>query len=303
MSCSCNDCNDITLFSGNPGADGNNGIFGGHSSKWNFDTAVVGAPASGYFRLNNTTASAATQIVICNTNADSTNVDAFLDSFNASGDYGYIRLFKEFDANTFWIGQITGLTSTGNGALDSHTLTVTHIQSNFTSPAVTFAIDDDVVASFTPIFQGTLGTEGSIVASGTWNLPGTTYTAPGSAPGQYANLIYQNTSGVSKTYKIDASFNCGDATTSTAASKGLKLCVKAAVRVGGLGAGVTQYEAHNFFLHGSVTGMGARQGQAFTIQVTVPNNEYISLELATSDAAAAPENGRVNSATLYYREV
>ncbi len=293
MSCSCNDCNNITLFSGNPGS---NGLFGGHSSKWKFDgSTTTPGPSSTYIRVNNASLASVTEIYINETNFNSLDVSAFLTSFNATGDYGYIRLFKEFDDNTFWVGQITNIADAGT----YRTLTVTHTQSNGT-----FTTDDAIVVTFTPLKQGTFGgEEGSIVATGTWDLPGTTYTAPGSAPGQYANLIYQNTTGEEKTFKVDASFSCGDATDQLPAT-GLKLCVKAAVRVGGLGAGVTQYEVHNFFKY-SADGatLGGRQGQAFTIQVTVPNNEYITLELATSDAAAAPENGRVNSATLYYREV
>ena len=49
--------------------------------------------------------------------------------------------------------------------------------------------------------------------------------------------------------------------------------------------------------------MAGMQGQAFTLQVPVPNGQAIELRFATSDVAGAPENGRVNSATLYYREV
>lgn len=292
MSCSCNDCNDITLFSGNPGT---NGIFGGQSSKWKFDAVAGTAPGTSYIRFNVGAPASVTTIYINETNFDSTDMSAFLTSFNATGDYGLIRLFKEFDANTFWIGTITNIVDAGT----YRTLTVTHTQSNGT-----FSADDAIVVSFTPIKQGALGAEGSIVATGVWDLISTTYKPPASATGQYANLIYQNTSGVSKTYKVDASFSCGDAADVAANPYGLKACVKGAVRVGALGAGVTQYEAHNFFKSKPIDGvMAGRQGQAFTIQVTVPNNEYITLEFATSDAGAAPEDGRVNSATLYYREV
>jgi hypothetical protein len=295
MSCSCNDCNDITLFSGNPGTNGSNGIFGGQSSKWKFDAVAGTAPGTSYIRFNVGAPASVTTIYINETNFDSTDMSAFLTSFNATGDYGLIRLFKEFDANTFWIGTITNIVDAGT----YRTLTVTHTQSNGT-----FSADDAIVVSFTPIKQGALGAEGSIVATGTWDLPGTTYTAPGSAPGQYANLIYQNTSGVPKTYKVDASFNCGDAAVSAPNPNGTKLCVKAAIKVGPLAfAGAASYEVHNFFRVETDIPHGARQGQAFTIQVTVPNNEYITLEFATSDAGAAPENGRVNSATLYYREI
>lgn len=293
MSCSCNDCNDITLFSGNPGT---NGIFGGQSSKWKFDAVAGTAPATSYIRFNVGAPASVTTIYINETNFDSTDMSAFLTSFNATGDYGLIRLFKEFDANTFWIGTITNIVDAGT----YRTLTVTHTQSNGT-----FSADDAIVVSFTPIKQGALGAEGSIVATGIWDLVSTTYKPPASASGQYANLIYQNTSGLSKTYKVDASFSCGDATDVAANPYGLKACVKAAIKVGPLAfAGAASYEVHNFFKSKPIDGvMAGRQGQAFTIQVTVPNNEYITLEFATSDAGTAPENGRVNSATLYYREV
>ena len=290
---SCNNCNDITLFSGNPGADG---IFGGQSSKWKFDAVAGIAPGTSYIRFNVGTPASVTTIYINETNFDSTDMSAFLASFNATGDYGLIRLFKEFDANTFWIGTITNIVDAGT----YKTLTVTHTQSNGT-----FGADDAIVVSFTPIKQGALGAEGSIIAVEEWDLLSTTYSPPASAKGQYANLIYQNTSGVGKTYKVDASFNCGDETDVAANPYGLKACVKAAVKVGPLGfAGAASYEVHNFFKSKPIDGiMAGRQGQAFTISVEVPNNEYITLEFATSDIATAPENGRVNSATLYYREV
>jgi len=47
MSCSCNDCDDITILPGNPGTDGtdgtdgNDGLYGGYSSKWKVDPGVV----------------------------------------------------------------------------------------------------------------------------------------------------------------------------------------------------------------------------------------------------------------------
>ena len=292
---SCNNCNDITLFSGNPGTDG---IYGGQSSKWKFDAVAGIAPAISYIRFNVGVPASVTTIYINETNFDSTDMSAFLASFNATGDYGLIRLFKEFDANTFWIGTITNIVDAGT----YKTLTVTHTQSNGT-----FSADDAIVVSFTPIKQGALGAEGSIIAVEEWDLLSTTYSPPASAKGQYAGLIYQNTSGVSKTYKVDASFSCGNEADSATNPKGLQLCVKAAIKVGPLAfAGAASYEVHNFFkinTHALEHTLGGRQGQAFTIQVEVPNNEYITLEFATSDAGTAPENGRVNSATLYYREV
>ena len=68
MSCSCNDCNDITLFSGNPGTNGSNGIFGGQSSKWKFDAVAGTAPGTSYIRFNVGAPASVTTIYINETN-------------------------------------------------------------------------------------------------------------------------------------------------------------------------------------------------------------------------------------------
>lgn len=138
--CGNNGCNcpSTTLPAG---ADGLDGMYGGYSSDFKFDSSVAAGPASTYLRLNNTTYSSVTTIYISDTNQDSTNVDLFLDSFDNSGNFGKIRIFKEYDSNTFWDGTITAVTDSGT----YHTITVTYVLSNGT-----FAAGDSLVVTFAP---------------------------------------------------------------------------------------------------------------------------------------------------------
>ena len=125
---------------GPAGGNGDPGIFGGYSGEWLFDTATGTGPASTFVRFNNSTYSSVTAIYINDTNADSVSYDAFLNSFDDSRSYGYIRVFKETDSTKFWLGEITGVTD--NGA--DHTLAVTHKASNST-----FSASDPVIVTFT----------------------------------------------------------------------------------------------------------------------------------------------------------
>ena len=292
MGCSsCEDCNDITLLSGEAGTNGSNGLFGGHSAKWKADMSTQAAPpGSGYIRFNNATAGSVTEIYVSVTNSAVTSMTNFLNTWNNGGSYGLIRFFKEYDDNIFWIGTITGITTVGT----HHTLTVTHTASNGT-----FVTDDATVGTFTPKSEGIIGIENGVIATGTW-IPGTTTPVPAaSATGQYSNLTYTNSTGGSKTFKVDVSFNCGDAALASVAT-GAKACIGAGLYVNG----VEIYTAHNFLsVVGGEAQYGVRQGQAFTVGVTVPNGQVMEVRFATSNlGAGAPENGQVNSATFYYRE-
>ena len=214
-----------------------------------------------------------------------------MNTFSLTGSYGYIRLFREYVETTFWIGQVTGITTVAG----FHTLTVTHQASNGT-----FTTDDLVVGTWTPLSEGIIGTEAGVIASGPW-IPGVTAYVPAvSATGQYANLSYTNSTGGSKDFKVDVSFNCGDEIPTAATTNGSKACIKCGLFING----VLQYEIHNFLsLGGDPTpSIGVRQGQAFTIGVTVADTQIMDVRFATSDIAVAPEDGRVNSATFYYRE-
>lgn len=143
-SCSCPDTD---LPSGSDGLDGQ---YGGYSSKWKFDTGTAVNPSSSFLRLNNTTLSSVTNIYINDTNADSGNLDAFLDYIDNSARFGYIRIFKEFDSSTFFYGDVTAVTDNGT----YHTIAITFIASNGA-----FAANDNVVFTFSP--RGPIGLTGS----------------------------------------------------------------------------------------------------------------------------------------------
>lgn len=140
---SCDSCNDASIDITNC-KDGKNGQYGGYSSRWLFDGSTAVGPASNYFRFNNTTYSLVTNIYISDTNADNTLVSDLLDSFANTLNFGTIRIFKEFDSNTFWYGKITNVVD--NGAY--HTLTVTFVESNNS-----FSSNDSIVVTFSPAGQ------------------------------------------------------------------------------------------------------------------------------------------------------
>ena len=147
----CVDCDSVETGSG---LDGNDGQYGGASaSRWKFETSVAVSPTSQYLRMNNTTYSSVTAIYINETNDDGTNRAGLLASFSVGGIFGRIRLFKEFDSNTFWYGTITAVTDAGS----YYNLTVTYTDSNGT-----FAANDKVIVEFTPT-----GATGATGAAGT----------------------------------------------------------------------------------------------------------------------------------------
>jgi hypothetical protein len=149
--CGCSESPELPFLEGQNGQDGK---FGGFSGKWKFDTATAGNPASGYLRFDNSTYSAVTTIVINDTNTNGVDYDKFLDSFDNNGSYGRIRLFKEYNEEKHWIGEITNVVDNGN----RHTLTVTWIQHNSS-----FVLDENIVVTFTP--KGANGTNGSSAAT------------------------------------------------------------------------------------------------------------------------------------------
>lgn len=146
MSCSCK-CVGATSSKGNKGdagaagAAGSQGEFGGFSGSWLFSTSTAVTPAATFLRLNNATPSSVTAIYVSDTNSDSLDYDAFLDSFSNDSKFGYIRIFKETDNTKFCTYKVTAVTD--NGA--DHTLTVTYISSNST-----FAANDSLVLTFSP---------------------------------------------------------------------------------------------------------------------------------------------------------
>lgn len=92
-------------------------------------TTTMADPSSGNLRFNNATVASVTQIAISETNADSSNIAAFISSFDdaTAAVRGYLTIRK--DASTFAIFGITG-SSVDNGTWQ--TLNVTHIASSGT---------------------------------------------------------------------------------------------------------------------------------------------------------------------------
>lgn len=136
----------FVVYNGTDGTVGNDGEFGGWSGEWIYDISTVpGAIQPTDLRFDDTNLSLVTEIYIHETNADSTDYSAFLDSFSntvsGTNHYGLVRIWKRFDSNTFFYGEIT-LTQ-DNGSY--RTISVTPIQYNGT-----FTDTDNVVVSFTP---------------------------------------------------------------------------------------------------------------------------------------------------------
>ena len=144
MACNCNTnpcgCDSGVTFPGLTGAAGENGIFGGFSAEWKFDATTSAGPASTYLRMNDSTSADVTQIYINETNIDTSDMSTFLQTFGQSSNFGFIRLFKEYDSSQFWMGRITAVVDSGS----YYTITVTHIQCSGT----VFTAEDNVVVSF-----------------------------------------------------------------------------------------------------------------------------------------------------------
>jgi len=286
MSCSCNDCNDITLFSGNPGS---NGVYGGQSSKWKFDGSTTApGPSDTFMRFNNATLSSVTNISVADKNADSIDMTPFIFSFDATGYFGFIRFFKEFDANTFWIGQVTGsVDSTGYW-----TLSVTHIQSNGT-----FATNDDIILSYTPV--GDLGDWAGSSVSNVQTIAVTTYGVPTG----YSTLQFTNSSTVAKDYKVNAACTIGNVDGATfPLTSGVNIGMGVAVN----GVVATGREALNYFeLPAAVVpgvGTGVKLLQTLNINTTVNVPAGQTVTLLFKAITGSPENAQLNTADLYYRE-
>ena len=291
MGCS-NNCNDITLLTGNDGVDGVDGLdgkYGGHSSIWKFDPSAAATPASTYLRFNNATYNLVTQIHINETNKNATDMSAFLTSFNATGSYGYIRIFKEYDDNIFWVGEITNIVDNGT----DRTLTVTHTQSNGT-----LILDNAVVVTFTPKSAGAAITDFAYAAKDAQTISSVSYAlAPGALT--YQKLVHTNSTGSTQNYEVTVSFNVGDSTGSV-----LAIDCWAALIVNG----VNVYEVRE--KNGVTEPATAVSGQGFTIRHGfLLNNVATNIQLANTQTLelqfkkGAAANTRINTAALYVRQI
>lgn len=142
MSCGCANCNDNLIIDPlvlNEGADGENGVYGGFSSTWLFETNTGSTPSTKCVRFNNTTYSSVTQIYIHVNNSETIDHEDFLDEFATDG---YISIYKEFNPNIFAKYKISSVTLTSGTKL---TATVTYINGNGT-----FGNTNKLVLSYTP---------------------------------------------------------------------------------------------------------------------------------------------------------
>lgn len=213
MACGCNsNCNcstPLVIPTGTNGTNGSNGMFGGWSQRFVFNGATSASPAATNLRLNNAAPASVTEIYVSDTNADSVDVDAFLDAFDNSGAYGKVKIWKQFDSNTFWMGDVTSVTD--NGA--DHTIGVTYVAHNGT-----FSASDSLVLSFVAdgtdgitYFTGTYATLttliGSLVPGGTYILTDyeTKHEVPGTGITNQAASGYAGTSEQLKLTAKDAS--------------------------------------------------------------------------------------------------
>ena len=152
-SCNCEEI--ITLPTGCTGVAGDQGLFGGFSLGWLFNTSTSTSPASTTLRFNSTTYNLVSALYINETNEDSIDASSFLDAFTNSSNYGLVKIFKKDDSTKFWMGTITSNTDAGS----YRNIGVTYITHNGS-----FAAADELVVSFVP--KGSTGSTGSTGANG-----------------------------------------------------------------------------------------------------------------------------------------
>jgi hypothetical protein len=92
------DCNSFI-----PRSAGAQGEHGGYAFKWKYSENVSASPTYRYFQFNNDDPTLITQIYINNQNYEDSDVKDFLDSFNIGG---LLKIYKETNPNTYWIGII-----------------------------------------------------------------------------------------------------------------------------------------------------------------------------------------------------
>ena len=172
---------------GLPGATGPQGVYGGFSSEWDFDSNTGSGTGSGEFRFDNASPGSATSLYVNKINVDTTDLTAFLTSWQNSGNFGLVRISKINDSNVFWMGSIDDIAIGGTEIV----YPVTSILSNGT-----FADGDNYVVSF--VRTGDAGpTGGAVNIMGAYNnatgfgSPATGETTALSVP-LYANELSDN---------------------------------------------------------------------------------------------------------------
>jgi len=180
MSCTCTGTcgcsNSSALPIGPSGLRGADGLYGGFSGEWKYATSTGAGATASQLRFNSNTSNAVTTLYISNTGDNSIAYFDFLASLANSGNYGRVRIFKEYDSTKFWMGNVTNVTSIGT----YYTIVVTYITaSNAAINTTIFNADDRIILSFVP--KGAAGTNGTPGAAGAAGAAGA--TGPQGNPG------------------------------------------------------------------------------------------------------------------------
>jgi hypothetical protein len=158
----CTGCNDgcfdesVQLALGPAGSDGSDGLYGGWSLKWKFDSNVVSGTGSSEVRLNNASPVSATVIYVNDDAFGTGAADVFLSSVT-SAPYGRIKIFKEYDSTIFWLATITAADDTIVPAEVKFTVTDVVTNGSFTN-------GDDIVLTLAP--AGATGATGNTGPAG-----------------------------------------------------------------------------------------------------------------------------------------
>jgi len=160
--CTCNsacNCSAIQFPQGPSGPIGARGEYGGYSSNWLFDANTSNGTSFTFIRLNNAAFSSVTELYINDKNADGVDLSGFLASFNNSGNFGKVRVFKETDSSVFAMFDVTAVTDNTT----EYAISVSYIESNGS-----FSASDSIVVSFADAgSQGATGTNGTNGTNGT----------------------------------------------------------------------------------------------------------------------------------------
>ena len=179
-----------TGATGSAGAAGAQGIAGGFSGTWLYDTGTGAGTSSGDFRFDHATPGSVTGLFINDTDSTSSAMQAFLDAFNNSGNFGLIKVTKKTDASVFWMGKVTAETDSGS----EHNVAVTYVTNNgsFTNndPCVISFVDSgaDKAALYAKYYTVLLA------QSGTSNPTGTPPAAVRAASDYLGDIVWTRTS-------------------------------------------------------------------------------------------------------------
>jgi len=191
--CGCGNCS-TSLPIGQPGSpgengeDGQNGIFGGYSSAWLYDNVgVTGNVAARYFQFNDTDPTAASVVFINQYNYLNDDIEPFVQSFYNNGNFGYLKIFDEFNSDNYFYYKITGVVNnspvsfvttlnveyiSGNGTLTTGSTNYVVISFSGNAEAILVADGESSDSLNFPIVQTTLtlvpSTETSPLSAGTY---------------------------------------------------------------------------------------------------------------------------------------